>query len=88
LNEDFARDFGFLTRFKPETLTLEQAYKALNASPESSIEEISRVRRNLVHQNHPDKFATHDEKYRRLAEHEMKVINRAYDLIMRQKTTN
>lgn len=88
LNEDLSQRNASVRQFNPERLTLNEAYEALGVHPDTSTEEIVSVRRKLLQLYHPDKVATYAEKYRLLAENETKVINCAYRLIIRQRTTN
>ncbi|AZT83302.1 co-chaperone DjlA [Marinobacter sp. NP-4(2019)] len=62
---------------------LEDAYKALGVSPSASDEEIKKVYRKLMSENHPDKLAGRGlpESMREMAEERTREISHAYDVI-------
>lgn len=66
---------------------LEDAYKALGVSPESSDAEVKRAWRKLMSRHHPDKLIGQGmpEDMVKLATEQAKEIQLAYDLIKRQR---
>ncbi|WP_372986638.1 co-chaperone DjlA [Marinobacter sp.] len=62
---------------------LDDAYKALGVSPSASDEEIKKVYRKLMSENHPDKLAGKGlpESMREMAEERTREISHAYDVI-------
>lgn len=62
---------------------LEEAYKVLGVSPDTSDSELKRVYRKLMSENHPDKLAGRGmpESMREMAEEKTQEIAHAYDVI-------
>jgi DnaJ-domain-containing protein 1 len=88
MNEILSPNQAEQNQTEPECLTINQAYEVLLSTPDTSTQEIVRVRRKLLQQYHPDKFATFYDKYKHLAESDTKLINCAFDLIMRQRANH
>jgi DnaJ like chaperone protein len=67
----------------PAQQRLDDAYAALDVTPETSESDIKRAYRKLMSENHPDKLAAKGlpEGMRQLAEQRAREINVAYDLI-------
>jgi DnaJ-domain-containing protein 1 len=64
------------------SLTLDAAYKLLKATPNTSWEEVERIRQQLVLQAHPDKLATLSPEARGQAKGAAKEVNAAYMLLL------
>jgi hypothetical protein len=60
------------------------AYEILQVDENASKEEITAAYRNLVKMNHPDKVASLAPEFRELAEQRMKVINAAYQTLIKR----
>ncbi len=66
-----------------EQADLEECYKVLGCSPESSDGEIKQAYRKMSSEYHPDKISSKGlpDGFNRFAEDQMKKINQSYDLI-------
>ena len=65
---------------------MEDAYKILDVSPNSSDEEIKKVYKRLDKKYHPDNYATAPKSQQKQAEDKMKEINAAYDAIKLERS--
>lgn len=70
------------------TTTLDDAYKALGVSKESTDQEVKRAYRKLISQYHPDKLMGQGvpEDMIKVATEQAKEVQLAYDLIMKSRT--
>ena len=62
----------------PLAMTLEDAYKALRATPGATWESIEQMRRALVQQSHPSRWKWLDPEKRAQAMEDAKRVNAAY----------
>lgn len=60
------------------------SYEILQVDENASKEEITAAYRNLVKMNHPDKVASLAPEFRELAEQRMKMINAAYETLIKR----
>lgn len=65
----------------PPTMPLEEAYKALKATPGATWESIEQTRRTLVHQSHPSRWKALSAEKRAQALAEAKRVNAAYAVL-------
>ena len=72
---------------QPSSFALDDAYKALGVSKESSDQEVKRAYRKLISQYHPDKLIGQGlpEDMIAMATEKAKEIQLAYDLILKQR---
>jgi DnaJ-domain-containing protein 1 len=70
---------------KSSTDDQQSPYDVLGISEKASIPEIKAAYRNMCLKYHPDRTGGLGEKLRKLAEEEMKKINRAYEKIMKSR---
>ena len=65
---------------------LEDTYKILDVSPNSSDEEIKKIYKRLAKKYHPDNYAIAPKSQQKQAEDKMKEINAAYDAIKLERS--
>jgi len=68
----------------------DDAYKVLGVSPQDSDDDIKKVYRKLMSENHPDKLAGRGlpESMREMAEERTREITHAYDVIKDARSAN
>lgn len=66
-------------------LTIEEAYKILGITPNSTIEEIKIAYKRKVKEYHPDLVQNMGEEIRELAKQKLQEINFAFELIKKTK---
>lgn len=65
--------------------TLDDAYKVLGISPDASDDDVRRAYRQLVKENHPDRFATLGDDVKEAAKKKMQEINEAKERIYKER---
>ncbi len=66
----------------------DSAYKILEISPDASDEELKKAYRDMAMKFHPDKVAHLGDEVRKAAEEKFKDVQKAYDLIKKQRGIN
>ena len=61
-------------------------YKILNVSRTATNEDIKKAYRDLVKENHPDKYSHLGESYQKEANEKLKKINEAYEKIKKERS--
>lgn len=85
--QDFVNKFENMKNSKPQTMSLDEAYKVLGVNANDDMSKIKKVYRQLVRQYHPDIISSQnkDESYIEEATAKTQEINQAYQVIKESK---